>query len=105
MVPPPVPTYHLHLHIYNNNNNNNNNNNKQQHKLNLKNKLQLAISGATLTSMSSFVMGWVNTTGFSLGAVQFVDSIENWRVHYIVNVTSSATNQANCPYNLVVCTG
>ena len=52
------------------------------------------MSGATLTSVSSFVQGRVNTTSFSLGSVHSADSIETWRVHYVANVTSSARTQA-----------
>ena len=43
---------------------------------------------------SSFVQGWDNTTQFSLGAVHSENGFEIWRLHYIVNVTSSARNQA-----------
>ena len=44
--------------------------------------------------MSSIVQGWDNTIHFSLGAVHSKNGFETWRVHYIVNVTSSARNQA-----------
>ena len=42
---------------------------------------------------SRFVQGWVNTTQFSRGAVHSKNSFET-RLHYLVNVTCSARNQA-----------
>ena len=57
-------------------------------------QLQFAMLGDTLTSRASLVKGCVNTTHFSLGAVHCTNGFETWRVHYMVDVTSSARNQA-----------
>ena len=86
LVPPPTPAYLLHLHIYNR----------------VPFLLQLAMSGASLSSMSSFVHGWGNITHFSLGAVHFADSTETWRVHITLLMwPPQPETKLNWPYNLV----
>ena len=50
----------------------------------------VVVDGIYFHSSGKFAQGWVNTTHLSLGAVHSANGTETRRVHYIVNVTSSA---------------